>query len=94
MFLVGSFVGIFLAWAKHITRERPVGERYQVVMFCALLLLQYPFVFAMERGNTDTVNVLLYTVAAVLFAAAGSCWPASRPGSRRVSSCHRSSRSR
>ena len=36
-------------------------------MFCALLLLQYPFVFALERGNTDTVNVLLYTVAAVLF---------------------------
>jgi hypothetical protein len=68
MFLVGSFVGIFLAWAKHITRERPAGERYQVVIFCALLLLQFPFVFALERGNTDTVNVLLYTVAAVLFA--------------------------
>jgi hypothetical protein len=68
MFLVGSFVGICLAWAKHITRERPAGERYQVVIFCALLLLQFPFVFALERGNTDTVNVLLYTVAAVLFA--------------------------
>ena len=67
MFLIGSFVGIFRAWAKHVTRERPVGERYQVVIFCALLLLQFPFVFAMERGNTDTVNVLLYTVAAVLF---------------------------
>ena len=36
-------------------------------MFCALLLLQYPFVFAMERGNTDTVNIVLYTVAALLF---------------------------
>ena len=67
MFLIGSFVGIFRAWAKHVTRERPAGERYQVVIFCALLLLQYPFVFAMERGNTDTVNVVLYTVAAVLF---------------------------
>jgi len=23
-----------------------------------LLLLQYPFIFAVERGNTDTVTVL------------------------------------
>ena len=67
VFLIGSFVGIFCAWAKHVTRERLAGERYQVVIFCALLLLQYPFVFALERGNTDTVNVVLYTVAAVLF---------------------------
>ena len=67
VFLIGSFVGIFLAWARHITRERLVGARYQVVMFCTLLLLQFPFVFAMERGNTDTVNIVLYTVAALLF---------------------------
>ena len=67
VFLIGSFVGIFWAWTKHVTRERLTGARYQVVIFCALLLLQYPFVFAMERGNTDTVNVVFYTVAAVLF---------------------------
>jgi hypothetical protein len=66
-FLLGSFVGIFYAWAKNITRQRSDGERYQVVIFCALLLLQYPFVFALERGNTDTVNVLLFTIAAYLF---------------------------
>ena len=35
--------------------------------FCVLLLLQYPFVFALERGNTDTVNVVFYTLAALLF---------------------------
>lgn len=66
-FIIGAFVGILVAWAKHITRERAAGERYQVVLFCILLLLQYPFVFALERGNTDTVNVLFYTLAAFLF---------------------------
>lgn len=66
-FLIVAFVGILAAWARAIPRERPTGERYQIVIFCTLLLVQYPFVFALERGNTDTVNVLLYTVAAVLF---------------------------
>jgi hypothetical protein len=66
-FLIAAWVGIFGAWARHINRERPAGERYQLVLFCALLLLQFPFVFAMERGNTDSVNVLLYTLAAFLF---------------------------
>jgi len=66
-FIIGAFVGILVAWGKHITRERAAGERYQVVLFCILLLLQYPFVFALERGNTDTVNVLFYTLAAFLF---------------------------
>jgi hypothetical protein len=37
------------------------------VIFWALLALQFPFVFALERGNTDTVGVLLYTLAALLF---------------------------
>jgi hypothetical protein len=76
-FLLGAFVGIFAAWTKHIAPARPEGERiegahvdgdgYQIVLFCGLLLLQFPFVFALERGNTDTVNVLLYTVSAFFF---------------------------
>jgi hypothetical protein len=66
-FVIGAFVGIMVAWAKHITRERSAGERHQIVLFCILLLLQYPFVFALERGNSDTVNVIFYTLAAFLF---------------------------
>jgi len=67
-FMVAAFAGIFYAWSRKIAREPAHGERHEAVIFCALLLLQYPFVFALERGNTDTVCVLFYTLAAYLFA--------------------------
>ncbi len=66
-FMVLGFAGIFYAWTRKIAREPAPGDRHEVVIFCALLLLQYPFVFALERGNTDTVCVLFYTLAAYLF---------------------------
>ena len=66
-FMFASFAGIFYVWARKILREPPSGERHEVVTFCTLLLFQYPFVFALERGNTDTVVVLFYTLAAYLF---------------------------
>ena len=49
-------------------------------MFCALLLLQYPFVFAMERGNTERSTSFSTRWPRCCSSAAGSCWPASRPG--------------
>jgi hypothetical protein len=70
VFLFAAFAAIFWAWARKLAPARTPaapGERHQVVIFCALLLLQFPFVFALERGNTDTVNVLLYSLAGVLF---------------------------
>jgi len=67
VFLFTSFAAIFWTWAKKIAREPAHGERHEVVFFCALLLLQYPFVFALERGNTDTVGVIFYTLGAYLF---------------------------
>ena len=67
VFLCASFAGIFYAWAKKISRAPAPGARHELVTFCVLLLLQYPFVFALERGNTDTINVVFYTLAAVLF---------------------------
>ncbi|HEY7371567.1 MAG TPA: glycosyltransferase 87 family protein [Polyangia bacterium] len=74
-FLFAAFAGIFWVWAKKIARApAPPGERHQVVIFCALLLLQFPFVFALERGNTDTVNVLLYSLAALLLVRRRSWW--------------------
>jgi glycosyl transferase family 87 len=66
-FLLVAFAGIFYAWPKKIAREPAHGERHELVTFCILLLLQYPFVFALERGNTDTVCVVFYTLAAYLF---------------------------
>jgi len=73
-FMVAAFAGIFYTWTKKLTRERAAGPRHETVIFCVLLLLQYPFVFALERGNTDTVNVLLYTLAAFLFVRGRIWW--------------------
>jgi hypothetical protein len=67
VFMFVAFVGIFWAWARKIAREPAHGELHEVVVFCVLMLLQYPFVFALERGNTDTAGIVLYTVGAALF---------------------------
>jgi hypothetical protein len=67
VFMFTSFGVMFWAWARKIAREPRHGERHELVFFCALLLLQYPFVFALERGNTDTVAIVFYTIGAYLF---------------------------
>jgi len=93
-FLIAAFAGIFYVWNRKIVRAPPQGARHETVAFCVLLLLQYPFVFALERGNTDTINVLFYTLPRSCSCAGGSGWRGWRPGWRRVSSCRPSSRSR
>ena len=66
-FVFASFAGVFYLWTRKISRASPLPEaRHEVVTFCMLLLVQSPFVFAIERGNTDGVTVVLYTIAAVL----------------------------
>ena len=68
VFLFASAAVMFYVWAKKIAGESPPpDQRHEVVAFCVLLLFQYPFVFAIERGNTDTVNMLFYTLGAYLF---------------------------
>ena len=67
-FVLLSSAVIFLVWTRKIARDASPGTRHQAVIFWALLAVQYPFVFALERGNTDTVNVLFWTLAALLFA--------------------------
>jgi len=66
-FLLVSSAVIFLVWTRRIARDASPGPRYQAAIFWALLAVQYPFVFALERGNTDTVNVLFWTLATLLF---------------------------
>ena len=46
---------------------RPGRPRWQSVLFAGLLVLEFPAVFAMERGNNDAVVLALWTAAAVLF---------------------------
>ena len=52
---------------EDLGRAASATTAHEIVAFCVLLLFQYPFVFALERGNTDSVNVLFYTLAAFLF---------------------------
>jgi hypothetical protein len=65
VFLCASFVGSSTPGPGRSGAR--AGARHELVTFCVLLLLQYPFVFALERGNTDTINVVFYTLAAFLF---------------------------
>jgi|GEM_PF-1310121 len=70
VFLYFTFAAILYVWACRIVREPSAkgdGDRHEVPVFCVLLLFQYPFVFAVERGNTDTVAIALYTLAAYWF---------------------------
>lgn len=66
-FLFASATVTFWLWGGKISDEPLGDDRYEIVAFCVLLLFQYPFVFALERGNTDSVNLLFYTLAAFLF---------------------------
>jgi hypothetical protein len=65
-----GFAAIFYLWTCQIVRQplaEREGDRHEVPVFCVLLLFQYPFVFAVERGNTDTPAILFYTLAAFWF---------------------------
>ena len=65
-----AFAAIFYVWTCRIVGEpfaKGDGDRHEVPVFCVLLLFQYPFVFAVERGNTDTVAIVFYTLAAFWF---------------------------
>ena len=66
-FLFASSAVIFILWTRKIAPHASPGPRHEAVIFWLLLAVQFPFVFALERGNTDTVNLLFYTLAALLF---------------------------
>lgn len=70
VFLYVGTAAVFFLWTCRIVRA-PFADgdrnRHEVPVFCALLLFQYPFVFALERGNTDTVAILFYTLASFWF---------------------------
>jgi hypothetical protein len=70
VFLYLAFAAILYLWSRRIVREpfaKGEGARHEVPVFCTLLLFQYPFVFAIERGNTDTVAILFFTLGAYWF---------------------------
>jgi hypothetical protein len=65
--LVVAMVGILFVWVRFIART-PRGDRaWEVPIFCGLILFQYPFVFEVERGQTDIVALLLFTGGCFFF---------------------------
>ncbi|MDP9037132.1 MAG: DUF2029 domain-containing protein, partial [Myxococcota bacterium] len=74
-FVFVAFVGIMFVWTRRIAR-RPTAAKddAEVAIFCALLLLQYPFIFTLERGGTDIGALLFFTLGAYAFTRFGPVW--------------------
>jgi hypothetical protein len=69
-FIALVLLGIPLAWTRpdpHAAARWPRG-RVAACLFGAVLLLGFPALFAMERGNNDVLVVLAWTSAFLLFA--------------------------
>jgi hypothetical protein len=63
-----SFIALTLSWAVVVwTGPGRLPARWRSLLFGALLVAQFPSVFAMERGNNDTFVVLLWTASVALF---------------------------
>jgi hypothetical protein len=67
--LVVAFVAVLYAWVRLVARETEArrDDRSALVVFCGLLLLQFPFAFSLERGSTDAPAIVLFTLSAYLF---------------------------
>lgn len=55
--------GVWLWLDRHTTRG---WRRVALVVFWLALMVQFPFVFALERGNNDIIPVALWTAATTL----------------------------
>jgi Glycosyltransferase family 87 len=68
-----SFITAVLLWAAWVWSRPEPGRRgpgrWPALAFGALLVTQFPAVFAIERGNNDTFCVLLWTAAVTLYLA-------------------------
>ena len=69
--------GVLLATMAWVPRNRWNGAS---ALFAVLLLLQFPALFAIERGNNDVLVLILWTVAMHLFVSARLGWSGSVAG--------------
>jgi glycosyl transferase family 87 len=65
--MVLVFAGCFYAWSRLGAGGAEAKDRWDVVVFCVLLMFQGPSIFLFERGGTDGAPLLLWTVASYLF---------------------------
>lgn len=66
MVVLMGIVGITWAWLDGLHEAR--WKVAFLALFWVLLLGQFPFVFALERGNNDVIPVALWTLSAAFFA--------------------------
>jgi len=66
-FLVLLLGGLLYAWTRFIAREPKDQRSWEVPIFCVLIGFQFPFVFALERGQTDLVAVMFVSAGCYCF---------------------------
>lgn len=73
-FSVLALAGVFYVWTRFISRERRDARFFEVPIFCALVAAQFPFAFALERGQTDIVALLLLTAGCYFYVRRQLSW--------------------
>ncbi len=66
-FLLVAMIAVLFVWVVWIARYRSDNRSWEVPIFCGLILFQYPFVFEVERGQTDVVALLFFTAGCFFF---------------------------
>jgi len=66
-FLLLAMLGVLYAWVRLIARPRWDSRYWEIPIFCGLILFQYPFVFELERGQTDVVALVFFTAGCFCF---------------------------
>jgi len=61
-FNILALAGIFYWWVRIAARSGRDARLWDISIFCGLMLLQYPVMFTLERGQSDVVPVLIFTV--------------------------------
>jgi hypothetical protein len=77
VFQIAAFLGVLVLWSRRLAAAdtrwagpEPRAEdrtdlRWEIPIFCGLLLFQYPFAFTLERGGSDVWAVVAVTLAAL-----------------------------
>lgn len=73
-FSVLALAAVFYVWVRFIARERKDPRFFEIPIFCALIAAQFPFGFALERGQTDIVAVVLLSAGCYLYTRRQPLW--------------------
>ena len=66
-FILLAFAGCFWAWRRMALPDRNDRREWAPVAFGLLLIVQFPSLFALERGGTDIGSLVGWTATALFF---------------------------